>query len=617
MFVDNSKHFQIMLIRNEKLGFNWLHLSDLHIGSSESQDKSLKILLDDILELHKEHPIDLIFITGDIVWKHETNYYNQASEFIEKLSESLNISMEHIFCVPGNHDALRTGYDNSMINIFKSKEDVSSFIESRYIDIFTPKFNEYKEFINCNFPWKNELEDTTLFYTHNLKINGFNLAVIGINSAWAENIYEGTVIIGENELLNEFSKVDKADITIALIHHPLSYLRKFESGPIFNLLNSRCDFVLHGHIDKPIEMYSPSNETYYISAGSMSKNFQRVLSYNLVSISEKSESFVILRKIDLLTSSLICNERVNINLPLRLTISHLNEQSIPQNYDFSKISSKIDAPTPPIYLIDAIKNNSCILFAGAGASADAKLPTWPDLVYGLVKRVRDIGSNIDEYQDEIEWLLKNKEYIILANYCKKQLGDFDFANYIKERLDIFNKKSVTHELLAKIPFKCAITTNFDLFLEKSRSNSEVIYPSDFENGNAITANYSQNVFPIYKIHGSYDKIDSIVLTKKDFRDILFKMPNYKKQLKQLLLENTILFYGYSFADPDIDFLLQEIMADYGGKSRTHYALLPDIKMIKKEYLQQEYNIRVISYNTINGGHLNANEFLKKVLDSLK
>ena len=58
------------------------------------------------------------------------------------------------------------------------------------------------------------------------------------------------------------------------------------------------------------------------------------------------------------------------------------------------------------------------------------------------------------------------------------------------------------------------------------------------------------------------------------------------------------------------------MADYGGKSRTHYALLPDIKRIKKEYLQQEYNIRVISYNTINGGHLNANEFLKKVLDSL-
>lgn len=203
----------------------------------------------------------------------------------------------------------------------------------------------------------------------------------------------------------------------------------------------------------------------------------------------------------------------------------------------------------------------------------------------------------------------------MADFCKEKLGDFDFSNYIKNKLDVSKKTSLTHGLLSRIPFKSVITTNFDCFIEKYRVNSAVVYPDDLENSNNIDADQVNERKFIYKIHGSYDKASSIVLTKSDFRSLLFKKAKYKQRLKQIFLKNVVLFYGYSFNDPDIDFLLQEIMAEYDGKTQKHYALIPDIDEIKREYLQREYNLRVIPYNTVNGSHIAANDFLKKIIES--
>ena len=615
--------------QNDKI--TWVHISDLQFGKDRRDFRLYESLIRDIRHLNDEIPINIVFISGDLAWR-GSGQYDDVCNFLDKLSHEIHINKDCIFCVPGNHDSRRTGNDSALINALKSSSDVEEFISSKYTELLNPKFDEYISFVKKNFGWADKLESTTLFFTENIIVNNIKIAVIGINSAWAENIYEGKVTIGENQLLEAFSKVDNADMTIALMHHPLVNVREFEKDGIDRILRDRCDFVLYGHGNQRIRMYSPYNETYFVSAGSIYENGHSVFSYNLgtVGLKKGEKSFFIFRKYDeirgLWTADDFSNEngRIEIKLPLRITESvddFIKKDSLLEKVDnylvpyYGDKQEQIDSPKPPEYLIKAIENNGCILFAGAGASADAKLPTWAELVFGMTKMVEEVGEKNEKNEKEIQKLLDNKEYIVLADFCKEKLGDFDFSNYIKNKLDVSKKTSLTHGLLSRIPFKSVITTNFDCFIEKYRANSAVVYPDDLENSNNIDADQVNEIKYIYKIHGSYDKASSIVLTKSDFRNLLFKKAKYKHQLKQIFLNNVVLFYGYSFNDPDIDFLLQEIMAEYDGKTQKHYALIPDIDEIKREYLQREYNLRVIPYNTVNGSHIAANDFLKKIIES--
>mgnify|MGYP003306926541 CR=1 FL=1 len=49
-------------------------------------------------------------------------------------------------------------------------------------------------------------------------------------------------------------------------------------------------------------------------------------------------------------------------------------------------------------------------------------------------------------------------------------------------------------------------------------------------------------------------------------------------------DKSLLFIGFSFKDPSVNLLLQEILTVSDGKSRAHYAFMNDIGEIKKEFL---------------------------------
>ena len=119
-----------------------------------------------------------------------------------------------------------------------------------------------------------------------------------------------------------------------------------------------------------------------------------------------------------------------------------------------------------------------------------------------------------------------------------------------------------------------------------------------------------NVFPVIKMHGSYEDIDSLILTHSDFRKILFQRPKYREFLRRLFTESTLFFYGYSFTDPNVDFVLQEIMSLYEGMSPPHYAVMPDPGKIKRQFLFRNYNIRVIPYKLWHDSHSAAYRILE-------
>lgn len=630
---------------------NWLHLSDLHLraGDTYDQDVVLQSLIDDIRSLVTLNKIHFIFITGDLAATGKAEEYNRVKQFLADLMQASSVSPKNVICVPGNHDidrSLISQFSHSASETLSARDVVSQLLgNSAELSLFTRRLDGYRRFIEDQFPWGKSLEDNTLLsFTHNFVVDNVRLSVLALNSAWlaGSDADKGHIIIGERQVRKALEKVESSDIIIALLHHPLSYLKDFDAGDVQLLLNRRCDFVLHGHIHElgALNVKSPDSEVFYLAAGATYEGRRETLAYNLVTLDlDNGAAAVVLRQYSDRTQAWHADTGayitapdglINVSLPERL--SHKPQSAIPSVISkraarFSHVEDQAPAlaevteptiPDVPVALIEALKANKCILFAGAGASLDAKLPTWYELVEDLVAKTIDAGTVEAEESKEMKCLLGRGDVLILAEFCRHRLGEFAFSEYLKNRLSDSNRASTTHRLLSRIPFRAAATTNFDPFLEHSRPRAKVILPDMMENlGGPGAAGILQDetVFPVLKIHGSYDTPSSIVLTPGDFRAILFKRPKYREFLVRLFTDTTIFFYGYSFRDPNVDFVLQQIMSLYEGMTRPHYALVPNPGRIKKNYLLANYNIRAISYELWkDDSHVAATAFLEVLGD---
>ena len=238
-----------------------IHLSDLHFGTSHNFNPAIgptgsplpqagtkqiaELLLPD-LEHGVQNCPTLIAITGDVTTKHEESGFDQASDFIKKLSKTRIMGavrgMKSIFLIPGNHDV-----------DFTAKATVNKWFR------FT---NFYNELFSTNYKPGNPLEYVRLVIN---KSQGYS--VLTLNSeihvaAEGEDQFRGHIdeeqLAKVGSLLKTNEDSLRLTIRIALIHHPVlipalveanrGYDAVIRSGQLLNILNKH-DFhiILHGH----------------------------------------------------------------------------------------------------------------------------------------------------------------------------------------------------------------------------------------------------------------------------------------------------------------------------------------------------------------------------------
>jgi len=156
-----------------------------------------------------------------------------------------------------------------------------------------------------------------------------------------------------------------------------------------------------------------------------------------------------------------------------------------------------------------------------------------------------------------------------------------------------------HELIVQLPFSSLLTTNYDNLLERAcvaRPRSDM-YPLVFTLKNAaqLPRLASERRFFIFKIHGDADNVESIVLTKRDYREIIHNNEVYRTALSQILATHTALFVGYGLRDHDLNLILGEQAALFKAYGRRHYAFLADPGTILPKSFLEHYNVTVIPY----------------------
>lgn len=252
------------------MAIQWLHLSDIHFHQKDAwrDQRARRDLLEFLRKRFEGGKLprpDLIFCTGDIAFGETSGHplaeqYGQAQEFFTELLALCALPRERLFVVPGNHDINRSAVDEDAQAALESMardsrehvKRINSRLETRP-NTFTnamKRLQAYADFIAAFLPHQQDKEGRCI-YQSLLKIGDVQVGIAGFNSAWscAGVEDERRLWLGAEWQFNRAAThLQKADLRIGLIHHPLDWLCEAEREHAQQRIAAEFDFWLFGHM---------------------------------------------------------------------------------------------------------------------------------------------------------------------------------------------------------------------------------------------------------------------------------------------------------------------------------------------------------------------------------
>ena len=211
--------------------------------------------------------------------------------------------------------------------------------------------------------------------------------------------------------------------------------------------------------------------------------------------------------------------------------------------------------------LEALESYNACIFAGAGLSVAAGFVDWK----GLLKESCD-DLNLD--------IAKETDLITIAQYyVNRNAGNRHRLN--QKIIGSFNnntRPTLNHELIAIFPIQIYWTTNYDRLLETALTNAKRT-PDIKYTLNHLTNNKPGRDAIVYKMHGDCDHPNDAVLTRDDYERYHFKMKDYLSALRGDLINKTFLFLGFSFTDPNIEYILSRVRVTFDTNQRQHYCIM--------------------------------------------
>jgi hypothetical protein len=238
-----------------------------------------------------------------------------------------------------------------------------------------------------------------------------------------------------------------------------------------------------------------------------------------------------------------------------------------------------------------------ILFTGAGVSTQAGLPTWTDFVTQLAEALRPVDPLTTE---QILECIRDGDLTRAVGYfwLSRKMVDGDKSKNLVKLLSDYDPEKLTH--VARLPFRGCLTTNFDKSILDAIAIAKRKSASDYKLGDASfrEAQWDTNLF-VARIHGAIENPNSIVLSDSQF-DELLKNETYGELLRENFLQRNVLFLGFSFYDPAIKYVLEDLERRFkSSPPGRHMALLP--RGISSDFARKagRLNIEIVEYNPDN------------------
>lgn len=231
-------------------------------------------------------------------------------------------------------------------------------------------------------------------------------------------------------------------------------------------------------------------------------------------------------------------------------------------------------------------NTTPFLFLGSGITRRYyNLPDWRGLLEHFAKEVV-----LDEYaysacenkakkMNSAAGILPKVAELIQADYDEKWFEDAsirtldeegltkvkdglspfkaEIASYIKRKSQTVEGYQEEIEMLSKLSEKNiagVITTNYDQFIENN-----FIGFTKFVGQKQLIFSSIQGIAEIFKIHGSIEDPDSLVINERDYLEFDRKSAYLAAKLMTIFMEYPIIFMGYSISDANIQKIMRSIL----------------------------------------------------------
>jgi len=233
-----------------------------------------------------------------------------------------------------------------------------------------------------------------------------------------------------------------------------------------------------------------------------------------------------------------------------------------------------------------LREDSAAIFAGAGLSAGSGYVNWSEL---LKEPARRIGLDSSKETD----MVTLAQYIYNGENTKQPL-----AELIKNSFRHGGRLNNNHKILARLPIRTFWTTNYDSLIENSLE--EAGKNPDIKKRIAdLTSIKSRRDAVVYKMHGDVDIANDVILIKDDYELYDTKNQLFTINLKSDLVSKTFLFIGFSFEDPNLEYILSKVKILTQGYTRQHYCFIR--KVNRESYEAGEEGEKEFQYDLIKQG----------------
>jgi len=215
-----------------------------------------------------------------------------------------------------------------------------------------------------------------------------------------------------------------------------------------------------------------------------------------------------------------------------------------------------------IFIRDYVKDlneGTAAIFAGAGLSIPAGYVNWQDLMSEIAF---DLGLDIKSETD----LVSLAQFHVNEHRTKSKLSRKILDEFVEE-----TEETENHRVLARLPISAVWTTNYDELIEQAFLAEGKV--SDVKhNVKQLLNNKPKRDVVICKMHGDVSSPTEAIITKEQYEQYHQTHEPFINALTGELTTKTFLFLGFSFTDPNLDYILSRLNFRYSEDKKQHYCI---------------------------------------------
>jgi predicted phosphodiesterase len=257
------------------------HMSDLHLGESDSAEGVWRPVHDDIRELRLVDKIKFLVVSGDITRAGSAKEFEVAAAFLRQAEAELHLPTEHIVVVPGNHDL---SWDQPVYDWAPRRDRHSAFDDCGAVPFckgglvqnkskYPLRFRTFADFYWKVFGHAYSLVPDRQVVLH--ECSKHRIRILALNSSYEIDEYfpvrAGLCDRAIDAGLQMIQKSGvKSILDLAVWHHPLRDIAN--AAVLERFAKERFKLCLHGHLHEPrqaTERLSSHGVLNLVGAGSL------------------------------------------------------------------------------------------------------------------------------------------------------------------------------------------------------------------------------------------------------------------------------------------------------------------------------------------------------------